>query len=203
MSQYFVIHREHPQMRLVRQAAAILADGGVAVYPTDTVYALACGVDAKQGLDRIVRIRQLHKNHKFTIACKDLSEISAFARVSNSSYRVLKHYTPGPFTFLLPASRDVPKRIITGARRSIGIRVPGSSIAGALLDAVGAPLLTTTLWLPGDDFPLADPDDIRERVGKQVDVIIDGGHGGLETTTVVDLRDDVPVVLREGAGDFE
>jgi tRNA threonylcarbamoyl adenosine modification protein (Sua5/YciO/YrdC/YwlC family) len=202
VSQYFVVHPTHPQKRLLAQAADIVRDGGVIVYPTDSTYALACHIGDKQALDRIRAIRRLDKLHHFTLVCRDLKELSIYARVDNTSYRILKHYTPGPFTFLLQASREVPRRLVHPKRRSIGIRVPDHAIAQALLDALGEPLMSTSLILPNDAEALSDPFDIRERLASQVELIIDGGNGGLTATTVVDLTVSPPDVVRQGLGSF-
>jgi tRNA threonylcarbamoyl adenosine modification protein (Sua5/YciO/YrdC/YwlC family) len=202
VSQYFVVHPTHPQKRLLTQAADIVRDGGVIVYPTDSTYALGCHIGDKQALDRIRAIRRLDKLHHFTLVCRDLSELSIYARVDNTSYRILKHYTPGPFTFLLQASREVPRRLVHPKRRSIGIRVPDHTIAQALLETLGEPLMSTSLILPNDAEPLSDPQDIRARLQTQVELIIDGGSGGLTATTVVDLTESPPQVVRAGLGDF-
>ena len=202
MSQYFVVHPTHPQKRLLAQAADIVRDGGVIVYPTDSTYALGCHIGDKQALDRIRAVRRLDKLHHFTLVCRDLKELSIYARVDNTSYRILKHYTPGPFTFLLHASREVPRRLVHPKRRSIGIRVPDHAIAQALLEALGEPLMSTSLILPNDAEALSDPIDIRERLAPRVDLIIDGGSGGLTATTVVDLTVSPPEVVRQGLGAF-
>jgi len=201
MSQYFQIHPKSPQKRLVQQAAAIVQAGGVIVHPTDSAYALGCRVGDKAALDRICAIRRLGPDHQFTLACRDLSEIATYAVVGNSEFRLMKAHTPGPYTFILPATREVPKRLLHPRRRTIGLRVPDHVIAQALLAAIGAPLLTTTLVLPGSDDPLTDPQEIRSRLERQVDLVIDGGPGGHEPTTVVDLVGPEPVVVRTGKGD--
>lgn len=201
MSQFFRIHPQNPQKRLIQQAAAIVLEGGVIVYPTDSTYALGCRVGDKSALDRICAIRRLEAGHQFTLACRDLSEIAAYAVVGNSEFRLLKANTPGAYTFILPATREVPKRLLHPKRRTIGLRVPDHAIAQALLAAIGAPLLTTTLALPGEDEPLADPDEIRTRLEHQVDLVIDGGPCGREPTTVVDLVGAEPVLVRVGKGD--
>ncbi len=201
MSQYFQIHPQSPQKRLVQQAAAIVQAGGVIVYPTDSAYALGCRVGDKAALERICAIRRLGTDHQFTLACRDLSEIATYAVVGNSEFRLMKAHTPGPYTFILPATREVPKRLLHPKRRTIGLRVPDHVIAQALLAAIGAPLLTTTLVLPGDADPLTDPQEIRARLERQVDLVIDGGPGGREPTTVVDLVGPEPVVVRAGKGD--
>ncbi len=202
MSQYFSIHPENPQQRLVVQAAEIVRRGGVIVYPTDSVYALGCHIGDKQALDRIRNIRRVDKNHNFTLVCRDLSELASYARVDNSDFRVLKASTPGPFTFILPASSEVPKRLMHPKRKTIGIRVPDSAIAQALLEELGEPMMSVTLIMPDDEYPLTDPYDIRQILEPHVDAIIDGGYCGLEPTTVVDMTGDQPQLTRQGMGDF-
>jgi tRNA threonylcarbamoyl adenosine modification protein (Sua5/YciO/YrdC/YwlC family) len=203
VSQYFVIHPETPQPRLIRQAAEIIRGGGVVVYPTDATYALGCLIGDKDALDRIRRIRGLDESHQLTLVCRDLSEIASYARVGNAHYRLLKAMTPGPYTFILPATKQVPRRVQHPKRKTIGIRVPGNLILQALLAELGEPLMSTTLQLPGDDQPLNDPYEVRQRLEKLVDLIIDGAFGDLEATTVVDLSDEVPRVVRVGRGDVE
>jgi tRNA threonylcarbamoyl adenosine modification protein (Sua5/YciO/YrdC/YwlC family) len=201
VSQYFVIHPETPQPRLIRQAAEIIRGGGVVVYPTDATYALGCLIGDKDALDRIRRIRGLDESHQLTLVCRDLSEIASYAKVGNAHYRLLKAMTPGPFTFILPATKQVPRRVQHPKRKTIGIRVPDNAILQALLTELGEPLMSTTLQLPGDEQPLNDPYEVRQRLEKLVDLIIDGAFGDLEPTTVVDLSEDVPRVVREGRGD--
>lgn len=201
MSQYFYIHPDNPQARLVKQAVALVREGGVIAYPTDSAYALGCHIGDKPALERIIRIRELDDRHNFTLLCRDLSEIATYAKVDNATYRLLKAHTPGAYTFILTATSEVPRRILHPKRKTIGIRVPDHAICQALLGELNEPLLTTTLQLPGESDPLNDPEDIRERVGSRLDLIIDGGYGSLEPTTVVDLSGDDPVVLREGRGD--
>jgi tRNA threonylcarbamoyl adenosine modification protein (Sua5/YciO/YrdC/YwlC family) len=201
MSQYFQIHPVTPQQRLINQAVDILKQGGVIAYPTDSAYALGCRLDDKQAMDRIRQIRNLDERHHFTLVCRDLSEIGVYARVNNTAFRLLKAHTPGPYTFILAATREVPRRLLHPKRKTIGLRVPDNAIAQALVAGMGEPLASTTLQLPGDDLPLADPEEIRERLERQVDLVIDGGHGPVEPTTVVDFVDDVPEVVRHGAGD--
>ena len=202
MSQFFSIHPTHPQQRLLARAGEIIAAGGLVVYPTETTYAIGCHIGDKQALDRIRHIRQLAKDHHFTLACRDLSEIAAYARVDNTSFRLLKQLTPGPFTFLLQASREVPRRLVHPKRKTIGLRVPDHPIAQGLLAALGEPMMTTTMQLPGAEFPIADPEEIRDLVGNLVDLIIDGGGCGLLPTTVIDLTGGTPVVVRQGLGEF-
>ena len=200
MSQYFVIHTSHPQQRLLRRAADIVQSGGLVVYPTDTTYALGCHLGDKAALDRIRRVRRLDKQHHFTLTCRDLSEVSTYARVDNANYRVLRRLTPGPFTFLLPASPEVPRRLVHPRRRTIGLRVPGNAIARGLLEALGQPMMTTTMRLPGHEAALTNADEIREQLQNTVDLIVDGGHCGGVPTTVVDLTNEQPLVTRQGLG---
>lgn len=201
MSQFFSVHPETPQTRLIHQSVEILNQGGVIVYPTDSAYALGCLLDNKAGADRIKAIRQLPEAHNFTLICKDLSELSRYARVDNSAYRQIRHATPGPFTFVFEASREVPRRIMNPKRKTIGLRVPDNAIAQALLYELEAPLMSATLILPGDDYPLSDPYDIRTILEHQVDLVIDGGYCGLEPTTVIDMSGDQVELLRQGLGD--
>ena len=201
MSQFFQMHPDNPQARLVRQAADIVRGGGVIVYPTDSAYALGCRLGDKSALDRIRRIRKLDDRHNFTLVCRDLSEIAAYARVDNSVYRLLKHHTPGPYTFILRATSELPRRLLHPKRRTVGLRVPDNEIARALLNDLREPLMSVTLIMPGDDLPLIDPHAIRELLERRVDLVIDGGYCGMEATTVVDLADDVPVLRRAGKGD--
>ena len=201
MSQLFRIHPVNPQPRLVQQAVEILNKGGIIVYPTDSAYALGCHIGDKKALDRIRDIRRLQRDHHFALVCRDLSDLGTYANVHNSAYRQIKAATPGPFTFILPASREVPRRLVDGKRKTIGLRVPDNEICRALLEKMDEPIMSTTLILPGDEDPLTDPDEIRELLQHQVDLVIDGGYCGLETTTVVSLEEDYPVIVREGMGD--
>jgi tRNA threonylcarbamoyl adenosine modification protein (Sua5/YciO/YrdC/YwlC family) len=202
MGQYFVIHADNPQSRLIGQAAAILQQGGIVVYPTDSCYALGCHIGDKAAVDRIVRLRQLGDRHNLTLICRDLSELSSFAKVANANFRLIKSLTPGPYTFLLKATRDVPRRLQHPKRKTIGIRIPDNNIVSALLDALGEPMLSTSLILPGDEFPMNEPEEIQQRLINEVDLIIDGGHGGIAATTVLDLTTDDPHVVREGLGEI-
>lgn len=202
MSQFFQIHPDNPQARLISQAADIVRAGGVVVYPTDSAYALGCHIGDKNALDRIRRIRNLDSRHNFTLVCRDLSEIATYARVDNTAYRLLKHSTPGPYTFILKATSEVPKRLMHAKRKTVGLRVPENLIAQALLADLGEPLMSVTLIMPGDEYPLIDPYDIRSTLEHSVDLVIDGGYCGMEATTVVDLADDVPLILRAGKGDI-
>ncbi|MDX1506006.1 MAG: L-threonylcarbamoyladenylate synthase [Spongiibacter sp.] len=201
MSQFFQIHPENPQARLIKQAADIIRGGGVVAYPTDSAYALGCHLGDKDALERVRRIRRLDEKHNFTLMCRDLSELGNYARVDNSAFRLLKALIPGPYTFILRATPEVPKRLHHPKRKSVGLRVPNNQICLDLLAELGEPLMSVTLILPGDDLPMTDPYDIRDTLGNQVDLVIDGGYCGMEPTSVVDLVDDVPVVLRRGLGD--
>ncbi|HEU4532340.1 MAG TPA: L-threonylcarbamoyladenylate synthase [Steroidobacteraceae bacterium] len=201
MSQLFEIHPQTPQLRLVRRAAEIIRGGGVIVYPTDSCYALGCHLGDKDAMERIRRIREADRHHHFTLVCRDLSEISRYARVDNSQYRLLRKFTPGPFTFLLKATRETPKRLQNPRRRSIGIRVPDHPVPQLLLSELSAPIMSSTLLLPGDEVAMTDAREIRERLEHQVDVVLDGGNCGVEPTTVIDLSGDAPVLVRQGRGD--
>lgn len=201
MSQFFYIHPDNPQTRLIHQAVEIIKKGGVIVYPTDSGYALGCAIGEKAAMDRIVAIRQLPENHNFTLVCHDLSEISLYAMVTNQSYRLIKNNTPNPYTFILPATKELPRRLMT-KRKTIGIRVPDNAIALALLEALGEPILSCSLMLPHTEVTESDPDEIRDYLEKRVELIIHGGYLGQQPTTVVDLTDETPVIIREGAGDL-
>lgn len=202
MSQFFQIHPENPQPRLINQTVEMLREGAVIVYPTDSAYALGCHIGDKKALDRIRRIRQVDDKHNFTLMCRDLSEISTYAKLTNNSlYRSLNAHTPGAYTFILKATSEVPRRLMHAKKRTIGIRVPSNPIAHMLLEEHREPIMSTTLIMPGDDMPLTDPYDIRELLEHQVDLVIDGGYCGLEPTTVVDMTDELPVVARKGEGD--
>lgn len=201
MSQYFQIHPQNPQARLIQQAVGIVHRGGVIAYPTDSAYALGCHVGDKAALERIRRIRKLDDNHNFTLVCRDLSELGTYARVDNAAYRLIRNHTPGPYTFILKATDEVPRRLLHPKRRTIGLRVPENSIALALLEALGEPLMSVTLLLPGEELPMTDPELIRERLEHDVDLVIDGGACATELTSVIDLADDVPRIVRVGRGD--
>jgi len=201
MSQFFQIHPDNPQARLIKQAADIVRKGGIIVYPTDSAYAIGCHIGDKKALERIRRIRQLDDKHNFTLVCRDLSELATFARVDNTQYRLLKACTPGPYTFILKATAEVPRRLMHQKRKTIGLRVPENPTAQALLAELNQPLMSVTLIMPGDADPLIDPYDIRTLLEHDVDLVIDGGYCGLEMTTVVDLADDEPVLVRQGKGD--
>ncbi len=202
MSQFYQIHPDNPQARLIRHAADIVREGGVVVYPTDSAYALGCQIGDKGALDRIRRIRKLDDRHNFTLVCRDLSEIATYAKVDNTVYRLLRHCTPGPYTFILRATSEVPRRLMHPKRKTVGLRVPDNRIAAALLADLGEPLMSVTLIMPGEDYPLIDPYDIRDTLQHEVDLVIDGGYCGMEPTTVVDLADETPMVLRVGKGDI-
>ncbi len=203
MSQLFHIHPENPQPRLVNQAVEYLNKGGVIVYPTDSGYALGCRLEEKNAMERICRIRQLDGNHNFTLMCRDLSELSVYSQVGNSAFRLLKNNTPGNYTFILKATKEVPRRLMNEKRKTIGLRVPSNPVALALLEVLNEPMMSTSLILPGNDFTESDPEDIQQRIGKQVDLIIDGGTLGQQPTTVIDLTSDAPEVVREGVGDVK
>jgi len=201
MAQYFQVHPENPQPRLIRRAAEIVRSGGVIVYPTDSSYALGCSLGDKSAMERIARIRRVGDRHNFTLVCRDLSEVALYARVSNEYYRLLRAHTPGPYTFILTATREVPRRLQNPRRKTIGLRIPAHPIPRALLTELDAPLMSATLTMPGERLPLSDPLEIRERLEHEVDLVIDGGPCGLEPTTVVDLLGDRPEVTRVGRGD--
>ncbi|MEI7064944.1 L-threonylcarbamoyladenylate synthase [Dickeya chrysanthemi] len=201
MSQFFYIHPQNPQPRLINQAVEILRKGGVIVYPTDSGYALGCMLEDKAAMERICRIRSLDQNHNFTLMCRDLSELSSYAYVDNAAFRLIKNNTPGNYTFILKATKEVPRRLMNEKRKTIGMRVPSNPIALGLLAVLNEPLMSTTLMLPGNDFAESDPEEIQERLGKLVDLVIHGGFLGQQPTTVIDLTESVPVVVREGTGD--
>lgn len=201
MSQFFAIHPETPQGRLVRQAVEIIQKGGVIAYPTDSAYALGCQIGEKKALERIRRIRQLDDDHNFTLMCRDLSELGTYARVDNTAYRAIKHATPGPYTFILEATNEVPRRLLHPKRKTIGLRVPDNNITQAILAELNEPLMSVTLQLPGDEYPLTDPYDIRDTLEHSVDLVIDGGYCGLEPTSVIDMSGDEPQIVRRGLGD--
>jgi len=202
MGQIVSIHPDNPQQRLLSPVVDIIHRGGVIAYPTDSVYALGCHIGDKQAMDRIRNIRCLDKHHNFTLICRDLSELSNYARVDNVTFRALKATTPGPFTFVLEASSEVPRRLMHPKRKTIGIRVPNSPIVMAILDSLQEPMMSVTLMMPEDEYPMKDAYEINEYLGSKVDVVIDAGFCGLEPTTVVDMTADMPKILRQGAGDF-
>lgn len=201
MSQLFYIHPDNPQARLINQAVEIIKRGGVIVYPTDSGYALGCAMGEKSAMERIVAIRKLPENHNFTLVCSDLSEISTYAMVSNQAYRLIKNNIPNPYTFILPATKELPRRLMT-KRKTIGLRVPNNAIALALLNALGEPILSCSLMLPNEEITQSDPDEIHDALGHGVDLVIHGGYLGQEPTTVVDLTEDSPTIVREGSGDL-
>lgn len=203
MSQFFHIHPENPQARLVKQAVDMIRKGAVIVYPTDSCYALGCHIGDKTAMERIRRIRKLDDKHNFTLVCRDLSEIALYAKVDNTAYRLIKSLTPGPYTFILKASREVPRRLQNPKRKTIGLRIPDNAIAQAILAELGEPLMSSTLSLPGDVLPMSDPFEMRETLEHQVDLVIDGGYCDIDPTTVVDLEEDVPRITRTGKGSIE
>lgn len=203
MSQFFQIHPINPQVRLIRRAVDIVRDGGVIAYPTDSGYALGCHIGDKEAMQRIRQMRVLDEKHNFTLVCRDLSEIATYAKVENSAYRLLKAHTPAPYTFILEATREVPRRLQHARRKTIGIRVPDNVIAQALLAELGEPLLSSTLILPGADMPMTDAEEIRDTLGNRLDLVIDGGYCGFEPTTVVDLVAGAPEIRRIGKGATE
>lgn len=201
MAQFFSIHPLNPQPRLIRQAAAIVREGGVIVYPTDSCYALGCQIGDKRALERIRAIRGVDERHHMTLVCRDLAEISSYARVDNRQYRFLKAHTPGSYTFILEATRDLPRRLMHPKRLTIGLRVPDHAVVRALLEELGEPMLSSTLALPGDELPMTDAEEIRRRLERSVDLVLDGGSCGVEMTTVLDLTGEAPVLVRQGKGD--
>ena len=203
MSQYFAVHPTHPQPRLIAQAAAIIREGGVIAYPTDSCYAIGCHIGDKEAMQRLRTIRRVDDKHHLTLMCRDLSEIATYAQVDNVQYRLLKKLTPGSYTFILQASREVPRRLLHPRRKTIGMRVPDHAVAHALLAALGEPLLSATLILPGDESPLNDAQEIRDRLEHSIDLVLDAGSCGVEPTTMVDLTGAAPQLLRQGKGSVE
>lgn len=201
MAQFFQIHPDNPQVRLIKQSVEIIRSGGVIIYPTDSSYALGCHIGDKNAMERIRQIRRVDDKHNFTLVCRDLSEIATYARVENQQYRLLKALTPGPYTFIHRATKQVPRRLQNPRRKTIGIRVPDNAIVQALLDELREPLMSSTLILPGETMPMTDPYDMRQTIGHAVDLIIDGGYCGFEPTSVLDMEEEVPRVLRVGKGD--
>ncbi|MGZ8217691.1 L-threonylcarbamoyladenylate synthase [Methylomagnum sp.] len=200
MAQYFQVHPKDPQPRLIKRSVDIIRDGGLVVYPTDSSYALGCRMDNKDALERMRRIRQLDEDHNFTLICIDLSQISTFAKINNEAFRLIKSLTPGPFTFILSATRETPRRLLHPKRKSIGIRLPDNPITMALVSELQEPLFSSTLILPGEDEAMADPEDIRERLEKEVDLIIDAGMVPYEPSTIIGFTEDRPEILRQGKG---
>ena len=203
MAQLFIVHPTHPQLRLLRQAAQLIEHGGVAAIPTDSCYALVCRLDDKAAADRLRRIRGIDERHHLTLLCRDLSEIANYAKVDNVQYRLIRNVTPGPYTFILEATREVPRRLSHPSRKTIGIRVPDHPVAQGLLEVLGQPLISTTLLLPGDELPRTDGAEIRERLEHDVDLVIDSGDAGIEPTTIVDLTGREAVLIRRGRGPIE
>ena len=201
MAQYFQVHPDNPQLRLIRQACQILLGGGVGVYPTDSSYAIGCSIGNKAAMDRIRRIRKVDDKHNFTLVARDLSEVSAYAKIDNEQYRLIRATTPGPYTFILPATRQVPRRLQNPRRKTIGLRIPDSNITRSLISELGEPMMSSTLILPGEELPLSEPADSRKQLEHEVDLILDGGYCGLEPTTVVSWMEDQPNILRSGRGD--
>lgn len=201
MSQFFTLHPTHPEARLIKRAAEIVRSGGVIAYPTDSCYALGCHIGDKTAMERIRKIRDVDERHHFTLVCRDLSEIGTFAKVNNSQYRLLKAHTPGSYTFILQATRELPRRIAHPKRATVGVRVPEHVAALALLAELNEPLLSSTLMLPNDVEPMNDADEIRRKLNHQVDLILDGGACGVVPTTVIDLSGDEPILVRQGKGD--
>ncbi|MXY14931.1 MAG: threonylcarbamoyl-AMP synthase [Proteobacteria bacterium] len=201
MYQYLVIHPKRAQKRLIQRAVQIIDQGGLIVYPTDSCYALGCHIGDKHAMQRIRRIRQVNEKHHFTLVCRDLSELSTYAMVDNSAYRLMKRCTPGPYTFLLKATHEVPRRLLSPKRRTIGLRVPDHAVALQLCEELGGPLMSSTLILPGDAEPMSDPQTMRERLEHEVDLVIDGGYCGVKATTVINLTTESPTIERQGKGD--
>jgi tRNA threonylcarbamoyl adenosine modification protein (Sua5/YciO/YrdC/YwlC family) len=201
MAQFFQLHPANPQPRLVRGAVEILRDGGVIVYPTDSSYAFGCQLGAKEAMERVRRIRGLDDKHNFTLICRDLSEITTYAKIDNQAFRILKNLTPGPYTFIFEATKQVPRRMLHPKRKGIGIRVPDNVICRALLAELDEPILSASLLLPGDEHPMTEPQAMRDALDRQVDLIVDGGAGGLEPSTVVDMTQEPYLVVRVGKGD--
>ena len=203
MSQFFHLHPDTPQLRLIKQATQIIQRGGVVVYPTDSGYALGCHLGDKNAHDRILRIRQISGDHHFTLMCRDLSELSLFAKVDNTAFRLIKNNTPGAYTFILRGTKEVPRRFLNEKKKTIGLRIPENRIALALLEELGEPLMSTSLLLPGQQFAESDPEEMRPQLEKQVDLIMHGGVIAESPTTVVDLSEEQPVIIREGLGDSD
>jgi tRNA threonylcarbamoyl adenosine modification protein (Sua5/YciO/YrdC/YwlC family) len=201
VAQFFQVHPENPQSRLIKQSVDIVRKGGLIAYPTDSAYALGCHIGDKAALDRIRAIRQLDKHHNFTLMCRDLSELSTYAKVDNAIFRLLKNHTPGAYTFILEATSEVPKRLMHPKRKTIGLRVPNNPIALALMEELGEPLMSSSLILPGDEYPLTDPYDMRDSLEHQLELVIDGGFCGMEPTTVIDLSGENTELIRQGCAD--
>ncbi len=203
MTLRYELHPTHPQPRLLRQAAQMLRDGAIVALPTDACYVLVCHLDDKDAVDRLRAVRSIDEKHLLTLMCRDLSEVSVYARVDNRQYRFLREWTPGPYTFVLPATKETPRRLWHPSRKTIGLRVPGAPVAAGLLEALGEPLISTSLVLPGESEPLHEADEILERIGRRIDAVIDAGGQGFEPTTVVDMTGPEPLVTRLGCGSVE
>lgn len=201
MSQFFQVHPDNPQTRLIRQAAEIVRDSGVIIYPTDSSYAIGCQIGDKSAMDRIRQIRRLDDDHNFTLIGRSLSELSVYTKLDNQAHRLIRNLTPGPYTFILKATKQVPKRLMHAKRKTIGVRIPDNRVAMALLDELNEPLLSSTLILPGEDLPMMDPYEMNQILGHGVDLIVDGGYCGFEPTSVIDLHEETPKVWRVGKGD--
>lgn len=201
MAQYFRVHPDNPQLRLIKQACQILIRGGVGVYPTDSSYAIGCCIGNKTAMDRIRNLRKVDDTHNFTLMVQDLSDVSNYAKIDNEQYRLIRATTPGPYTFILPATRQVPRRLQNPRRKTIGLRLPDSPIPQCLIAELGEPMMSSTLILPGEELPMSDPEEIREKLEHEVDMVIDGGFCGVEPTTVVSWMEDQPSILRYGRGD--
>ncbi len=201
MAQYFEIHPRNPQRRLIKQAVDIIRRGGVIVYPTDSSYAIGCRIGDKTSMDRIRRIRRLDNKHNFTLVTRDLSEISLYAKIDNEQFRMIKACTPGPYTFIVPATRQLPRRLQNPKRKTVGLRIPDSEIVRNMLEELGEPMMSSTLILPGEEYPLSDPQEIRQILEHDVDAVLDGGHCGFEPTTVVEWIGSVPTIARRGKGE--
>lgn len=201
MRHWFVVHPDNPQARLLRQAVSIIQHGGIVVYPTDSGYAIGCGLGQKEAVERIRRIRQMKQHQYMTLVCRDLSNLGEYASVTTPIYRLLKAFTPGAYTFILKASSDLPKMMYHPKRKTLGLRIPNQAVTCALLDTMEGPIMSTTLKLPGVDFPLSEPQAIADILGNQVDLILDVGHCDMDPTSVIDLTTDVPKIIREGKGD--
>ena len=201
MSQFFTLHPTHPEIRLIKRAVDIVRKGGLIAYPTDSCYALGCHIGDKSAMERIRRVRGVDERHHFTLVCRDLSDIGTFAKVNNAQYRLLKAHTPGTYTFILEATRELPRRLAHPKRATVGVRVPEHPVTHALLTELNEPLLSSTLILPGDEDPLNDAEEIRSRLEHEVDLILDGGACGIEPTTVIDLSEPAPILIRKGKGD--
>ncbi|WP_455923837.1 L-threonylcarbamoyladenylate synthase [Pseudomonas putida] len=201
MSQFFQIHPENPQARLIKQAVEIIRKGGVVIYPTDSSYAMGCQIGDKSAIERVRRLRKLDDKHNFTLICRDLSQLGLFAKIDTGAFRLLKAHVPGPYTFILNATREVPRLLLHDKRRTIGLRVPDHPISHALLEELGEPLMSVSLIMPGETLPMTDPYEMRQLLEHQVDLIIDGGFGGVSASTVINLADGEPQVVRVGCGD--